>query len=69
MAASDNVLVTEVRIKIVDGEGNVLEEGQAQQVNSANYPEQWEYLSSVAGTIEATACDLAGNQTVAVVVL
>jgi len=66
VAASDNVMVTEVQVRIVDGEGNVLERGQAEQVDLKNNPEWWEYLSSAEGTIEATAQDLAGNQTKAV---
>ena len=41
-------------------------EGQAEQVDSANNPERWEYVSSAEGTIEATARDLAGNRTKAV---
>ncbi len=66
VAASDNVLVTEVQVKIVDSEGNVLEQGQAEQVDPANNPERWEYVPGVEGTIEATARDLAGNETKAV---
>lgn len=60
--ASDNVRVTEVGVRIVDEAGNLLEGGQAQQVNAL----QWEYLPKVEGKVEVTARDLAGNQTVAV---
>lgn len=67
VTASDNVLVAEVRVKIMDGDGNTLEEGQAHQVDPARRPERWEYRSSAEGTIEATARDLAGNRTKAVV--
>ena len=63
VTASDNIRVTEVRIRIVDMEGNVLEEGQASQVDPAEDPERWEYLSDTPGRLEITACDLAGNQT------
>ena len=60
VAASDNVLVTKVWVKITDEEGKLLEEGQAGQVNA----EWWEYPSSnMEGTVEATAWDLAGNKT------
>jgi len=60
--ASDNVLVTKVRVKIMDEEGKVLEQGEAVQANA----EWWEYPSSnTEGTVEATAWDLAGNRTVA----
>lgn len=60
--ASDNVLVAEVRIRIMDAEGNILEERQAEQVAA----EWWEYVSGAEGSVEATVWDLAGNETVAV---
>jgi hypothetical protein len=66
VAASDNVMVMEVRVRIVDNDGNTLEEGQAEQANPVNHPEWWEYVSDTKGTIEATAWDLAGNRTKAV---
>jgi hypothetical protein len=62
VGASDNVLVTEVGVKIMDAEGNLLEAGQAQQVNAL----RWEYLPKVDGNIVVTARDLAGNETLAV---
>jgi len=64
--ASDNVLVTGVRVRILDAEGNVLEEGQAEQVDPARDPERWEYHSDVQGRVEAIARDMAGNKTAAV---
>jgi len=60
--ASDDMLVTKVEVRILDNEGNVLEAGQAEQVN----PLYWEYASSAEGQVEASAWDLAGNVTVAV---
>lgn len=60
--ASDNVLVAEVRIRIMDAEGNILEERQAEQVAA----EWWECVPGTEGSVEATARDLAGNETVAV---
>jgi len=67
VTASDNILVTDVYIKILDGEGNVLEQGHARKVDPSYASEVWEYLSSTTGgTIEATACDLAGNSVKAV---
>ena len=64
--ASDNVMVTEVRVRIMDAEGNVLEEGQAEQVGPVRGPERWEYLPNVEGSIEVTVRDLAGNEARAV---
>jgi hypothetical protein len=60
--ASDNMQVTVVEVRILDGEGNLLEQGQAQQVG----PLLWEYAAGAEGTIEASAWDLAGNETVGV---
>jgi hypothetical protein len=58
--ASDNVLVTEVRVKILDSEGNLREAGQAEQVSQ----DWWEYAASTEGKVEATARDLPGHVTV-----
>jgi hypothetical protein len=67
VTASDNILVMEVYIKILDGEGKVLEQGRAKKVEPSDTSDLWEYLSSTTdGTVEATACDLAGNQVKAV---
>ena len=64
--ASDAVMVTEVYVKILDKDGNVLDEGQAIQTDSENEPERWEYQSDTQGRMEAIARDLAGNETRAV---
>jgi hypothetical protein len=60
--ASDNVMVAKVRVKILDTDGKTLEEGVAAQAN----PEWWEYGSTVDGTVEAIAWDLAGNKVEAI---
>jgi hypothetical protein len=60
--ASDNVMVAKVQVKILDAGGNTLEEAAATQVDSG----WWEYGSSVDGTVEAVAWDLAGNEVMAV---
>jgi hypothetical protein len=57
--ARDNVSVTRVRVTIINGEGEVLDEGDASQVDR----DWWEYASTAEGTIEAAAWDLAGNKT------
>jgi len=66
VTASDDVVVTRVQVSILDREGNLLEQGYAAQPDPINDPERWEYASSAEGTIEATAWDLAYNQTSAV---
>jgi hypothetical protein len=60
--ASDNMQVTKVEVRILDGEGKVLEQGQAEQID----PLSWEYTPGAEGAIEASAWDLAGNETVGV---
>ncbi len=57
--ASDNVQVVKVEVRILDGEGRVLEQGQAEQVD----PLGWEYAPGTEGTVEASAWDMAGNET------
>ena len=57
--ARDNVMVTKVQVRIVNPEGEVLEAGEASQVDSM----WWEYLSDTQGMIEAVAWDLAENKT------
>ncbi len=64
--ASDNIGVTEVRVAVRDEAGNLLEEGPAWQPDPAGDPQRWEYVAASAGTVEAAACDLAGNRTKAV---
>ena len=61
MQASDDMQVAKVEVRILDSDGNVLEQGQAEQAN----PLFWEYATSAEGTVEASAWDLAGNVTVA----
>ena len=60
--ARDNVLVTRVRVTIVNADGEVLESGDASQVDA----DWWEYPVSTEGSIEAVAWDMAGNKTKAV---
>ena len=60
--ARDNVLVTRVRVTIVNADGEVLESGDASQVDA----DWWEYPVSTEGIIEAVAWDMAGNKTKAV---
>jgi hypothetical protein len=60
--ASDDMQVTRVDVRVLDSQGNILEQGQAGQVN----PLYWEYAASAEGTVEASAWDLAGNRTVAI---
>jgi hypothetical protein len=55
--ASDNVMVTQVRVSILEENETVLEAGEAAQVNGL----WWEYMSDKTGTIIAEAKDLAGN--------
>jgi hypothetical protein len=56
-------MVTKVRVKILDEEGNVLEEGDARQL-APSRSGWWEYVSQVEGkTVVAEAWDLAGNVT------
>jgi hypothetical protein len=58
--ASDDVLVTRVKVTILDGEGCVLEGGEAVRREG----DWWEFLSPVVGkTVIAEARDLPGNVT------
>jgi hypothetical protein len=66
VTASDNVMVTRVQVSILDGEGNLLEQGDAALADPVNDPAGWEYACSAEGTVAATAWDLAYNQTTAV---
>ncbi len=60
--ASDNVLVARVRVTILDGAGNVLEQGPAAQVDAATGTSTWwEYAPKTDGRVLAEAWDLAGN--------
>jgi hypothetical protein len=60
--ASDNVKVTKVRIQVLDSDGNVLEQGEAEQLNAT----WWEFALTTDGTVVATAWDLAGNEVEAI---
>lgn len=64
--ASDDVMVTRVQVSILDGEGILLEQGYAAQPDPISDPQCWEFDCSAEGTIEATAWDLADNQTKAI---
>ena len=57
VAASDNVMVTRVVVTILDGDGNVIEKGEAVKVDER----WWEYAASVDGKVEAEVWDLAEN--------
>lgn len=58
--ASDDMQVVKVEVRILDREGTVLKQGQPKQ----NNPLRWEYATNVEGAVEASAWDLAGNETV-----
>jgi hypothetical protein len=61
--ASDNVMVAQVHVRILDADGQVLEEGEAIQSDPELRPEWWEYVSNTEGQpVKAEACDLAGNR-------
>lgn len=66
VTASDNVMVTRVRISIQDSAGKTLAQGDAAQPDPLHDPDRWEIICNAVGTVTATAWDLAGNQTVAV---
>ena len=57
--ASDNVQVAKVRIKMLDAQGQTLEQGEATQINDA----WWELETAIpnAGKLIIEAFDLAGN--------
>jgi hypothetical protein len=59
--ASDNVLVTRVRITVLDEEGKMLEQGEAVQHGSKTG--WWEFNLHSEGKLVAEAWDLAGNKT------
>lgn len=55
--ASDNVMVARVVVAILDGDGNVIEKGEAAKVDER----WWEYAAGMEGNVAAEAWDLAGN--------
>ena len=55
--ASDNVMVARVVVTILDGDGNVIEKGEALKVDER----WWEYAAGMEGIVAAEAWDLAGN--------
>ena len=56
--ARDNVMVTKIEIRVLNENGDVLEAGEAGQVDST----WWEYETHNQGTVEAVAWDLAENK-------
>ncbi|HET8579667.1 MAG TPA: hypothetical protein VFL31_01595 [Nitrospiraceae bacterium] len=61
--AGDNVLVAKVELKILDVQGQILEQGYAIQRDPELCHEWWEYTAETGGTILVEAWDLAGNKT------
>jgi len=59
--ASDNVMVTRMRVTILDEEEKIVERGEALQIEPVTNPGWWEYATITAGQIVAEAWDLAGN--------
>ena len=59
--ATDNVQVANVRITVLDGQGQTLQQGEAAQVNDAWW--EFETTTSPEGKIIVEAFDLAGNCT------
>jgi hypothetical protein len=55
----DDVMVTRVRLTILDAEGNILEQGDA----TLQYGPFWEYRPASMGRIRVEAWDLPGNVT------
>lgn len=59
VSASDDMMVTGVTVTILDGEGQVLDQGQAELWMGV----RWEYKTEHKGNIRVEARDLAGNVT------
>lgn len=59
--ASDNVCVTKVTVTIMNGQGNILEQDEAGQVNEM----LWEYVPRSEGRLVVEAWDLPGHKTAA----
>jgi hypothetical protein len=56
--ASDEIMVTGVRVTVHDAKGKLLESGDAKQVKK----DWWEYVPKCKGRISASAWDLPGNK-------
>ena len=59
VVAHDDVRVVGVRVTILDGEGKVLEKGEATLLDG----DQWEYTPTAMGKVLVEARDMAGNVT------
>jgi hypothetical protein len=62
--ATDNVLVSNVRLSISDEQGQTLEQGEAARISES----LWEYRTATLGDVLVEAFDLAGNRAQAHVV-
>jgi hypothetical protein len=49
VTASDDVLVMKVQVRLLDGEGNLLEQGDAARPDPIYAPVRWEYAASAEG--------------------
>ncbi len=56
--ASDEIMVSRVRVTVHDEKGKLLESGDAKQVKK----DWWEYVPKCKGRVSATAWDLPGNK-------
>ena len=62
--ASDNILVTRVRVSVLDEAGKVLERGEAIRAQDSIEDDWWEFATQAQGmTVMAEAWDLAKNVT------
>ena len=59
IVAHDDVRVVGVRVMVLDGEGKVLEQGEAVLLDG----DQWEYTPTATGKVVVEARDMAGNVT------
>ena len=57
IVAHDDVRVVGVRVMVLDGEGKVLEKGEAVLLDG----DQWEYAPTATGKVLVEASDMAGN--------
>jgi hypothetical protein len=56
--ATDDVQVAGVQVLVLDGNGEILEQGEALQGRG----DWWEYIPAAAGKVVVEACDLPGNK-------